>query len=457
MDRRRAAYLERRADRLLTGRKRPRFAAEEAQVPPAMREALAKLDRLNRRKKLSPATRVNQLEAVVDLGLFLQLRRGRGRFEEATEKDFEAFQEEVPMPKSVADINRTVIRKFYWLLEGDGRGRRKVYPAKVDALEPVGNNGGEEMGFDPRKVPHYREMARHVDTLARTRNHPRDRALIWLTFDTGARLDEVVGLRVGDLKLPPGQHYGELTVHGKTGLRPVTFVRARPLLMDWLKVHPRSRDPEAPVWAQLKGAGLRGLSYGSAQKVFERAAKAAALPLSAHDLRHGRATEAAQLNWAEAKMRTFFGWKPGSKMPSRYVHLVGMDVRNQVLQDAGIEPEEKAGLRGLPKPCPNCGHSNPSIAARCGVCWFPLAPEEAEEVRAATEEPLKVVAERYGEVIEGYLAKTLKKDVEAIREEGRRYLEEYKKIQREYLPQIQEFMARVEELDRKVGKQEQEE
>ena len=297
MDPRREDYLERRIARLLEGRKKPRFGAEEARIPPGMRKGLKTLDRHHRKRRSSPATRANQLEAVVDLGLFLYLRRGLKRFEDVQAEDLEAYQEEVPMPVTVWNVNCVVIRNFYWMLEGDGQGRRKVYPEKADVLVPVTNSDADVI--DPEKMAYYREMAKYLDTLAQVRDHPRDRALIWLTFDAGTRLGEIAGLRVKNLEMPAGQHYGELTIpRGKTGGRPVTFVRARPYLVDWLKVHPR-REPDAPLWARLRGGGVRKLSYRAVQGVFQKAARAAGLPLTAHDLRHGRATECAQLNWSE--------------------------------------------------------------------------------------------------------------------------------------------------------------
>ncbi len=381
MDRKREEYLERRIERLLEGRKKPRFGEEEALLPEPMRKALEKLDRYHRKLNHSLATRTNQLEAVVDIGLFLSLRQGREHFEEATEEDLEAYQVEVEMPPSVWNVNRVVIKNFYWMLEGNGRGRRKFYPEKTDTLEAArnGNGSGE---LKPEKVDYYRKMASYADRLALARDHPRDRALIWLTFDAGARLDEITGLSVRSVTLPPGEHYGELMIpRGKTGGRPVTFVRARPYLLDWLKVHPNSRDPEAPLWAQLRGGGIQALSYRAVQGVFQKAAKSTGLPLTAHDLRHGRATEAAQLNWSESKMRFFFGWDKRSQMPSRYVHLAGEDAKKQVLADAGIETAEQPELQGQPRACPNCGHENTSIAFSCGVCQFPLTVEEAEKFR----------------------------------------------------------------------------
>ena len=72
----RKAELEARISKLLAGSKKPRFSGEALSVPKPMRESLRKFDEFNRQRKLSPATRANQLDPLLDFGLFLQHQRG---------------------------------------------------------------------------------------------------------------------------------------------------------------------------------------------------------------------------------------------------------------------------------------------------------------------------------------------------------------------------------------------
>lgn len=60
-------------------------------------------------------------------------------------------------------------------------------------------------------------------------------------------------------------------------------------------------------------------------------------PLRAHDFWHTCATRKARLGWNESQLRRYFGWSPGSDMPSRYVHLALGDMREQVRRDAGVD------------------------------------------------------------------------------------------------------------------------
>ncbi len=59
----------------------------------------------------------------------------------------------------------------------------------MEALEPPQNGENEE--FNPVKVPHYREMGKHVEALVRVLDHQRDRAIIAFTFDKGRVLKKL--------------------------------------------------------------------------------------------------------------------------------------------------------------------------------------------------------------------------------------------------------------------------
>ncbi len=364
---------ERRVQVLLEGRKQGHDS-----LPKTMLRALEKLDRHNRKRRFSSATRALNLAHVVNLGLFLR-GRGRERFEEATEEDLEAWQSDFPGQDSTLAVAISTVKKFYKVLEGDGLGKRRIPPEKVEILEPPGNG---ENGFDPEKAPLYRGMARHVEELLAALDHPRDRALVALTFDTGARRSEMAYLKVGDVSLE--ETYGDLTLHGKTGLRDVRFVRAFPYLTTWLNHHPRpARD--AFLWVARGREGAEPISERALNHVFERLRELTGLPLTPHDLRHGRATEAAQLGWNEDLMRKFFGWSRNSTMPSRYTHLTSQDTKDRVMQDEGISEKPKPEEKSLaPRICPQ-GHLNEASNQWCKICGWPFTMEAREETEEAKD------------------------------------------------------------------------
>ncbi len=353
-------------------------------LPRTMLPALEKLDRHNKKRRFSVATRALNLAHVVNLGLFLR-GRGRERFENATEEDLEAWQADFPGPATTLSVAISTVKKFYKVLEGDGKGRRRVPPEKVEVLERPGNG---ENGFDPEKAPLYREMARHVEEVLAALDHPRDRALVALTFDTGARRSEIADLKVGHVSL--GEGYGDLTLNGKTGTREVRFVRAYPYLTTWLNHHPRP-ERDAFLWVALGKDGAEPLSERALNHVFERVRRLTGLPLTPHDLRHGRATEAAQLGWNEDLMRRFLGWSKASTMPSRYTHLAAQDAKDRVMQDAGISDKPTPEEKGLaPRICPQ-GHMNEASNMWCKVCGWPFTMEARTESEAVKDRLTELV------------------------------------------------------------------
>jgi hypothetical protein len=60
--------------------------------------------------------------------------------------------------------------------------------------------------------------------------------------------------------------------------------------------------------------------------------------INPHLFRHSRATRAAESGWNESVMRTYFGWQPGSRMASHYVHLAQGQIEERVRKDAHLDP-----------------------------------------------------------------------------------------------------------------------
>ncbi|MHB8438237.1 MAG: tyrosine-type recombinase/integrase [Acidimicrobiales bacterium] len=141
----------------------------------------------------------------------------------------------------------------------------------------------------------------------------RDRALLGLMIDSGARLAEVAGIRLVDLDLD-GQ---TVTVIGK-GQRRRT-VPFGPGLADALAryvrerdVHPRAAEPA--LWLASKGPLTMS---GVSQMVRRRCAQAAVAPVHPHQFRHTAAHNWLALGGSEGDAMRLFGWR-SREMLNRY-------------------------------------------------------------------------------------------------------------------------------------------
>lgn len=196
----------------------------------------------------------------------------------------------------------------------------------------------------------------------------RDRALIFVGYESGCRAGELVNLRIRDVRL---DEYGAvLLVSGKTGERRIRVVNSVPDLQLWLNMHPMYENPDAPLWPSREG-NHSAITVARFHGMLRRYAKLANIKkhIHPHLLRHSRATHLATV-LKEAQMREFFGWTKTSDMPSVYVHLSGRDVDKTLLEHYGIDTEEKRAEDEVLKPteCARCGLKNPAGMKFCGRC-----------------------------------------------------------------------------------------
>jgi integrase len=311
---------------------------------------------------------------------------------EVTKREIESYFATTALGVRTKDVHKVNLKAFYRWLEGGG----ETYPDKVKGLK-----------MKRMRSAIQREdlltWEQHIVPMLKAGTNTRDLAIVASLFDSGMRPGEFLGLRVGSVRLE--RQWVTLTLPEtgsrsdgfKTGRRETTLVRALPYLAQWLAVHPYGDDPSAPLWiganANQFTKGRTGppapLSDHACKSLIQTLARSARITGRAVNLklfRHSRATEVAILGWNEEKMRVFFGWAPGSPMPSIYMHIAAEDVKNQVLRDHGIEveapqkEEKKDFLR-----CPRCARINGVTHSFCFNCSYPLAPEKAATLQMLHE------------------------------------------------------------------------
>jgi integrase len=166
---------------------------------------------------------------------------------------------------------------------------------------------------------------------------------------TGFRISECLALRNGTVSFEEGDLVRLELPHDapdlKTGPRTVIIHEPDHSLRNWIRLHPTPDDPKAPLFPTNGGSKVHlPLAYKSCADLFKALQNHANVRdkhgnrFSLHDLRHTCATEKARLRWSEEQMSRFFGWAPGSSMPSVYIHLNLDDMRAQVAADAKLAP-----------------------------------------------------------------------------------------------------------------------
>lgn len=239
-------------------------------------------------------------------------------------------------------------------------------------------------------LPSLAEIRRVIEAA----DHPRDKALVAVLYESGCRIGEIGTLRIRDVDF--GTHGCHLKVTGKTGSRPVLILESSHYLATWLSMHPQRDNRDAPLWVNVGSTNKgRQMEYPTIRKMlstlFDKAGvKKRSKP---HNFRHARATHLAN-HLTEFQMNSHFGWTQGSKMPAVYVHLTGKNTDDALLRLHGIRnDDQKEEPQHRARTCPRCEHVNPSTFQFCGKCGGSL------DLKAALEkqERMRQLEDRRGE------------------------------------------------------------
>ena len=283
---------------------------------------------------------------------------------------------------------KVVLRKFYQWLCDFGTGTK--FPAIVSWIE-ISRKISNKKLISSEGLLTEKDVIDIVDKS----DNVRDKALIYLLWESGARIGEIASLRIKNVKF---DDYGA-TVYiekGKTGGRPIRIVNSVPYIATWLNIHPRRKEREAPLWVNLTCSN-RGkvLKYPSYAILLRRAFNKAGVAKKAnpHFFRHSRATEMAN-HLTEFQMNQYFGWKQGSSMPSIYVHLSGKNTDEAVLKMHGLQKEQSEEDELKPRICPRCKKLNAPKQMNCFQCGFCFEPMKAampeHEERTTTSEEKEI-------------------------------------------------------------------
>lgn len=222
---------------------------------------------------------------------------------------------------------------------------------------------------DPAKMLWWDD---HIEPMLNEARHSRDKAMIAVSWDLGARSGEMRNLRVGDIT---DHKYGlKVTVDGKTGQRSPTLVTSVPYMNRWLGDHPRGDDPSATLWGDLD-AGYE-ISYNMKAKMMKKPARRAGIDhtdITWRRMRKSSASFLASQGVSQAHLEDHHGWKRGSDVASHYIAVFGDANDRAVAKAHGLDVEEDEPDPLAPIKCPRCQNETPRNKGECWVCGQPLS------------------------------------------------------------------------------------
>ena len=283
--------------------------------------------------------------------------------------------------------DRKALRKFFrWL------GR--------DWAEDIEVGSKPDRSIDEDQVFDQEET---TSMLAACRN-ARDKALVAFLLDTGLRIGAAGTLRVGDIDLSgrAGKfriNEDAVALKGASGTRPITWSRGH--VANWLNVHPRSEDDDAPLFHKLTEIEERdddgALSYNQIQSRLKDIAERAGIDrdrANPHNFRHTAITRWIKegLSEQEIKHRAFWS-KDSDQLFKVYSHVSEGEMNDQILAKYGLEADGEEIVPELDE-CVQCGTPlRDDVPRFCPGCGAPLTYDAAETVDKAEDTIVEDIAE----------------------------------------------------------------
>jgi len=253
-------------------------------------------------------------------------------------------------------------------------------PASVEWV-PSGTSNSHDPVPNPADMLDWEADVKSMIDAAR---NPRDKALIAVAFDSGARSGELQELTVDDVD---DHEYGlQILVDGKKGQRSVTLIPSVPYLNRWLSDHPAPDDPDAPLWSKLSKP--EEISYRMFNNAFKNAGKRAGVtkPVTPTNFRKSNAAWLARQGMPQAFIEDRQGRARGSKATAHYVARFGGESDSQYAQLHGLEVEEEDDGPTGPVECPRCGRDTLREEPVCMWCSQALDHGAVEDLRQDQDE-----------------------------------------------------------------------
>ncbi len=339
--------------------------------------------------------------------------------------------------KPYKDVTKEDIAEWLETLDGKGDNTIRRYKATVKAFykwlereddypERVKWIKYKVKKTLPKNVPCELEIKKLISAA----DHERDKALIFVLYESGCRISEILGLKVGDVNF---DKYGAFfVVDGKTGQRRIRLIDSVPDLQAWINKHPLKDKPDAPLWTNMNNPKAP-LDYIAARAMLRRNAERAGLKRKIHPhlLRHCRLTQLAK-DFSESELKVMAGWAGDSRMAGVYVHLSGADVEKKMLEMRGmLLPEDKEEDKPLaPRPCPRkCTHiidgkeqvilysATDKFCVKCGMALDLKTAMELEDSQKSLDKSLaSMLDSKIEELIEKRAAEILEQKLKALTE-----------------------------------------
>lgn len=314
---------------------------------------------------------------------------------------FHKAEEIDPLHKWIGTYNvyrMQLFRFFKWLYYPDVEPDRRPKPSIIENIPQLKRK--EKSIYKPTDLWTAEDDALFLKYCPSNRN----KCFHSMSWDTGCRPHELLKLRIKDIifKSAGNRQYAEILVNGKTGSRHIPLIDSIPYVKDYLNhEHPQSTNPNA-IFLCGNGKSLgRALGIISLCRIYnnykteffpkllsdpnitpedkDKIRELLKKPWNPYIRRHSALTEKSKI-LKEHTLRQFAGWTTGSSMPQKYLHYLGNEASESLLEAYGIITKDQKSSDALrPKQCPNCNEPNKPDSKFCAKCRMILSYDAYED------------------------------------------------------------------------------
>lgn len=231
---------------------------------------------------------------------------------------------------------KVVTKKFWkWLKQTED------YPEETKWIKTTMNHRLKKM-IKTKDVLTEEEVYLMVDSAP----HLRDKAIISLLYETGARIGEIIDLKIGDIVFDDDGY--NFMSRGKTGevYKRVVNFKAVDILRSWVESHPLRNNKDSPLWTTLRRSnrGSKAMRYRGFNKMLKETAKLSGITknVNPHAFRHARITNLrVERGIPDAVIEDMVGWVNGSNMFKVYQHTKSKDIDKALSKSYGLKERQK--------------------------------------------------------------------------------------------------------------------
>lgn len=276
-----------------------------------------------------------------------------------------------PYSKNTKNDHVRILKNFYkWMI------RRKLSKISLDDLSEIRAPGTDTDTTKPGELLTLDEIAKMLQAC---KTH-RDRAIISVLYESGARIGELARMRWADVRF---DEYGVKLSIPDTKTDQTRYSRllmSTEYLAAWRGGYYRG-TPEGDALLFVTTEG-NPLEYRAIAQIITRAGERARIHKRVHPhlFRKSRITELVRRNFQESVIKESMWGNLSTNMFKTYVRLSEKDVDDEFLERAGIKTKtEKEENNHLPKQCKFCFAMNSPTGRYCHLCSAPLTSEAADE------------------------------------------------------------------------------